>query len=298
MPKKSGLGKGLSALIPDAVMKDVDASHIKPIEEQTNVIEVKIIDIIPNPDQPRKLFDDDKIVELSKSIEEHGVIQPLILSTKKVDGKYILIAGERRLRGAMKAGLNKVPVIFKELDEQSRAEIAIIENIQREDLSAIDEGKAYKELISNYNYTHEELSQKMGKSRTYITNILRLTNLVPEVQNLISDNNLSQGHGRALVVIPEEYQMEVAEYILVNELSVRLTEELCKDFTIEKIRSTPKIIEEKEKKPLDKSVLEIKNILENHYGSEVTISGKDKGKITIKYTSIDDFERILKIMKL
>lgn len=278
---KKGLGRGLKALIPENESFDDNS--------QSDSIQMIDIDkIVKNPNQPRKIFKKEALEDLSASIKENGVIQPLLL--KKDGNKYYLIAGERRLRASQIAGLKKVPCLIRDIDNLNSAALAIIENVQREDLSQLEEGLAYKNLIDEYGLTQDNLGKKLGKSRTYITNSIRLLQLPPEVKELISQNALSGSHGRAILGVKEEYQIELANYIIKHRLNVREVENLVKDFHIDKIRKN-KIIKEK-----DIHILDVEKSLENNFGTKVVIKGKNKGSITLQYYSKEDLIRITDLL--
>lgn len=278
---KKGLGKGLSALIPDQPesMRNIDPGvSMIPIEK-----------IKANPDQPRKTFSKEALGELAASISENGIIQPLLLTKK--EGIYFLVAGERRLRAAQLAGLREVPGIIRDIDEINSAAIAIIENIQRENLSPLEESMAYQKLLEGSTITQEQLATKLGKSRTYITNSLRLLLLPQTVRQLIEEGSLSPSHGRSILSVAPEYQEELASFILKHSLNVRETENLVRDFDIAAIRK--KIPLKKEK---DVHVRAVEETLERNYGTKVTIKGKNKGSITLDYHSKEDLLRITDLL--
>lgn len=281
MNKKSALGKGLGALIPnDNSSKD---------ENKTSIISLNLIK--SNDEQPRKSFDNEKIAELAQSIKEHGIIQPIILN-KKGD-YYIIVAGERRWRAAKFLGLKEVPAIVMELAEKDILEVSLIENIQRQDLNPIEEAMAYKKLLSEFNLTQEELSKRVGKSRVAISNVIRLTNLSETVKQYLIDEVITEGHGRALLAIEDpEIQCEIAQKVIDEKLSVRELEKLIKYLNIEK-KQKDKV---REINPYYKDVTEK---LQNYFGTKVNISNKNnKGKIEIEYYSNEDLQRILEIMDL
>ncbi|MEW9097171.1 MAG: ParB/RepB/Spo0J family partition protein [Clostridiaceae bacterium] len=285
MNKKFGLGKGLGALIPEEIENDInDMNDIKN--------EISIDLVLPNDGQPRKRFDEEKILLLSESIKEHGIIQPIIVN--KENNKYIIIAGERRWRAAKLAGLRKIPVIIMDTSDKNILEISLIENIQRQDLNPIEEANAYKKLIDDYDLTQEELSKRIGKSRTAITNCLRLLNLDTRVQDYLIDGVISEGHGRPLLSINDnDLQYSIAQIIIDENLSVRETEKLIKSFANKK--------EEKDKdsNKFNPYYNDIKNKLEDLFGTKVFINNKkNKGKIEIEYYSEDDLQRILEILEL
>jgi ParB family chromosome partitioning protein len=282
--KKSALGKGLGALIPEVNEKKLDI-------DKNGILEVDINYIAPNENQPRKNFDEDKLNILSQSIKEKGVIQP-ILVTK--DGEYYtIIAGERRWRAAKLAGLKKIPVIEKKLSDIEVMEISLIENLQREDLNPMEEAMAYRRLVDEFSLTQEEIAIRVGKSRPSIANSLRLLNLDSRVANYIIDGTLSEGHGRMLVSIDNvDLQYEIAKKIIDESLNVRQTEKLIK-----KLNEKKPFNEKKEKKEI--YIKEIEDRLKNVLGTKVTINKtRKKGKIEIEYYSEDDLQRILDIFNL
>lgn len=280
--KKSALGKGLGALIPESPEE-------RKFEDKNKVNEVDINKVSPNKNQPRKNFDDEKLNELAVSIKENGIIQPIIV--KKSGDYYQIIAGERRWRAARIAGLKKVPIIEKELTEREVMEISLIENLQREDLNPIEEAIAYKKLIDEFSLTQEEIAKKLGKSRPVIANSMRLLNLDSRVIQYIIEGIISEGHGRVIVGINNcDIQYEVAKKVIDEGLNVRQTERLVKSI------ETKKNIKEKEKK--DIFIKEIENRLKLVLGTKVVISkGRKKSKIEIEYYSKDDLERILDILR-
>lgn len=270
---KKGLGKGLGALIASETNDD-----------NTGVIEVKINEIEPNSDQPRKYFDDDKLSQLSESIKQHGVIQPIIV--KKDNNMYTIIAGERRWRAAKLAGLTKVPVLIKEYTDKQVMEIALIENLQREDLNPIEEADAYQRLMEEYNLTQEQIADTLGKSRPAIANTLRLLSLPNSIKKYVVSGDLSSGHARCLIVLSDEIKQQVAaRYIIDNKLSVRETEKYVKKIH----EDTPKKIDK-----INPDIVDIENRLKNILGTKVKLLAKNnKGKITIEYFSNDELDRII-----
>ena len=227
MAKKSGLGKGLDLLIPNNTSIKTDEKIEEKLTEKKAEVFVKLSQVEPNKSQPRKNFNEDSLIELSESIKQFGVIQPLIVQKK--DDYYEIIAGERRWRAAKLAGLKEIPVIIREYSDEERMEVALIENLQREDLNPVEEALAYKSLIKEYNLKQDEIAEKVSKSRTAVTNSMRLLNLPEEVQNMIVDEMISSGHGRALLSIEDEkIQINIANKIFEEKLSVRETEKLVK----------------------------------------------------------------------
>ena len=282
----SGLGKGLDSLIPVPSKEDMKKAETM----------MKISQVEPNREQPRKNFEEESLQELAESIKQYGVIQPLIVHKK--DDYYEIIAGERRWRAAKMAGLKEIPVIIKEYSSQEIMEISLIENIQREDLNPIEEAKAYQRLIKEYNLTQEEVAKRVSKSRTQITNTMRLLKLTEEVQNMLIEDLISSGHARALVAVDDEkLQLKLAQKIESEALSVRETETLVK----EALNPTP--VREKKENSQAKEQEEIiyretEKRLENILGSKVYIHKKkgEKGKIEISYFSMEELERIIDLI--
>ena len=298
MAVKKGLGKGLGNLIPESD-KEAQKTKVdeKVVEKKVIVKEpaetiVKINEVEPNKNQPRRTFDEDALLELAESIKQHGVIQPLIV--KKRDKYYEIIAGERRWRAAKMAGLKEIPIVIKDLSDQEIMEVALIENIQREDLNPIEEAQAYQRLIKEYNYKQDELAERVSKSRVAVTNSMRLLKLDERVQKMIIDDMISAGHARALLAITDsEKQYTIAMKVFDEKLSVRETEKLIKNLDKQvkpKVNTTPEN---------DFIYRDIENKLKESMGTKVIIHNKDnnKGKIEIEYYSQDDFERIVDILK-
>jgi ParB family chromosome partitioning protein len=287
LSKKYGLGKGLRALIPDNTLEDEGEGA------QNDINYINIDFIKANKTQPRKSFDKDKIEQLSQSIKEHGIIQPLILN-KIEDNTYNIVAGERRWRAAKLIGIKEIPAIIMNLSDREILEVSLIENIQRQDLNPIEEALAYKRLINDFNITQEELSRRIGKSRTAISNCMRLLNLDERVQKYLIDGIISEGHGRALLGVENgELQYKLALNIINKNLTVRDVEKIIKN-----LNSTKKD-EEKSVKKENIYYLDIKERLENLFGTKVLLMNKkDKGKIQIEYYSQEDLQRILDILKI
>lgn len=292
MSKKFGLGKGLNALIPE------DISINSKNENKKDGVSIVDINLIKNNNnQPRKLFDDEKILELAESIKHNGIIQPIIL--RKVNNNYVIVAGERRWRAAKLIGLKEVPSIIMELTDKQVMEISLIENIQRQDLNSIEEANAYKQLLSEFNLTQEELSKRLGKSRTAIANTMRLLNLSDGVKQYLIEGVISEGHGRALLAIDDsKLQCEIAQKVIDDKLSVRELEKFMRDC---KNKSTEKN-KNKDKDNISKLNPYYKDVtekLQGYFGTKVNISNKNnKGKIEIEYYSYEDLQRILDIIKL
>ena len=289
--KRNGLGKGLDSLIPDKKVKPAASEKREDKKEElvnkTGEIMVKINEVEPNREQPRKDFDEDALVELADSIKQFGILQPLLVQKKK--DYYEIIAGERRWRAAKLAGLKEVPIIIKNYTEQEIVEISLIENIQRENLNPIEEAMAYKRLLEEFNLKQDEVAERVSKSRTAVTNSMRLLKLSERVQQMIVDDMISTGHARALLAIDDEEQ----QYILANKifdekLSVRETEKLVKAL-------------KNPKKEVKKTVIEhtfvydnIEEQMKNIIGTKVSVNPKanGKGKIEIEYYSEEELERI------
>lgn len=286
--KKSGLGRGLGALIPDESMQ---AFENKISEHGELIHEIDMNLIMPNKDQPRKNFDAERIETLANSIADHGLLQPIVL--KKIGSYFEIIAGERRWRAYKHLGYKKIASIIKDVDESTIAQLALIENLQREDLNPIEEAMAYHHLIESYKITQEQMSRIAGKSRTYITNTMRLLKLETTIQEAISESVISNGHGRALLGIINEKNRRLAFDKVVKEgLSVRATEELVKNF--DSIFKEP-ISRIKPKKPFE--IVSLEDELSVTIGTKVSIKeNKGKGKILIDFYDQDDLNRIIDII--
>lgn len=294
--KKKGLGKGLDSLIPDnKSMKSVTSEKTVESKEdaaaKSGVQVMKINEVEPNRDQPRKNFDEDALLELSDSIKQFGVLQPLLVRKRK--DYYEIIAGERRWRAAKLAGVKEVPVIEKEYTDQEILEIGLIENIQRENLNPIEEAIAYKRLLEEFNLKQDEVAERVSKSRTAVTNSMRLLKLSDKVQQMIIDDMISTGHARALLAIDDpELQYTLANEIFDEKLSVRETEKLVKEI------KNPK--KPKEKKPVANSFIyqDLEEKMKSVFGTKVSIAskGKGKGKIEIEYYSDDELEHLFDMM--
>lgn len=292
---KHALGKGIDSLIANKVGTAPLAEN-KKSEEKPAEVKVKISKVEPNREQPRKNFDEDALLELAESIKQFGVLQPLLVQDRK--DYYEIIAGERRWRAAKIAGLKEVPVIIKKLTEQEMVEISLIENIQRENLNPIEEALAYKRLLNEFNLKQDEVAERVSKSRTAVTNSMRLLKLNEKVQQMVIDDMLTTGHARALLGIEDqEKQYVVAQQIFDEKLSVRETEKLVKK--IQKEKNLP----EKKKEELDEQVAlayhDVEEKMKLILGTKVNIRAKDdkKGKIEIEYYSMDEFNRIFEMMQ-
>lgn len=276
------LGKGLGAIFGEDL-----SNVIEEIQQgdETRQSEIKLSEIRPNPYQPRKIFDDAKIGELAQSIKEHGVFTPVLLR-KSVKG-YELIAGERRVRASKQAGLKTIPAIVMEFTEEQMMEISLLENIQREDLNAIEEAQAYQRLIERLDYTQEKLAQRVGKSREHITNMLRLLKLPKSVQQLVTENKLSMGHVRPLVTIEDEGEAyDMAMKIAEEGLSVREVERLVKE---RQEKPKPKAVKKQE----DPNLLYVEEVMQNKLQTRVKV---DKKQIVIQYSGTQDLNRILELI--
>lgn len=307
---KKGLGKGLNALFSifddekdEINTNENDSNNINTINSVNNsfsdldnslnnsgVIEINIRNIEPNNNQPRKKFDANSLKELSESIKIHGVIQPIIVN-KKPNNKYLIIAGERRFRASIIAGLQTIPAIVKEFTDKEVREVSLIENLQREDLNPIEAAKAIKELMDKYSFTQEVVAERIGKSRPLVANTLRLLSLCPEVISMIENNQISAGHGKCLVSVNDpNKQIEFAKYVVENKLNVRDLENLIKN---DKLHD---LVTKKKKEKLNQSIelKELKHRLARLFKTKVSINGDDnKGKILISYFNVDDLDRII-----
>lgn len=292
MAVKRGLGKGIDAMISGDETKT--KKIVKEVIKEGDTIDINKIE--PNSNQPRKNFNEDKIHELAESIKQHGLIEPLIVQKGK-KGFYTIIAGERRWRAAREAGIKEIPVIVKDYTDQQVMEIALIENIQREDLNAIEEAEAYERLIKDFNLKQDEVAERVSKSRVAVTNSLRLLKLDPRVREMIIEDKIKSGHARALLSItdPEE-QYRLAVMIFDNSMSVRETEKMVKKYLADKDKPAKEIKEKDTQTELIYKDYEEK--LKTVIGTKVNINnkGKGKGKIEIEYFSPDEFDRIISMM--
>ncbi|MBE7083500.1 MAG: ParB/RepB/Spo0J family partition protein [Clostridiales bacterium] len=294
MKPNRGLGKGLSALFSETE-EDYGKSLLfdeEPTKKGEGVTEIDVSAIFANPNQPRKVFDETALKELADSISKHGVIMPIIVN--KSGDRYMIIAGERRFRASKLAGLSKVPVIVKTYNERQIKEISLIENLQREDLNPIEAATAMRSLMNDYGMTQEELADRIGKSRPAIANTLRLLNLAPEVIKLVANGNLSAGHARTLVSVPQIDQIKIAERAIKEGFSVREIEKCVKDYF-----APP---EEKAKKKVKMELsLELKELIgdmQRVFGTRVNAIGNDKkGRIYIDYYTRDDLDRLSEILE-
>lgn len=299
-----GLGKGLDALIPSVVSEKPgeyktgntgealqNKTSQEPEEGQVKLVNITRIE--PNRDQPRRSFDEEAMEELSESIRQFGLLQPILVQDKKT--YFEIVAGERRWRAAKKAGLKEIPVIIKDLTEQEIVEISLIENIQRENLNPIEEAQAYKRLLTEFNLKQEEVAERVAKSRTAVTNSMRLLKLCVEVQKMVIDDQISTGHARALITLEDpQQQIEIARKVVDEKLSVRDVEKLVKNLN--------KPVKEKKPVPVDESLEAVyQNIEENlkqRLSTKVNITpkGNGAGKIEIEFYSHDDLEKIMDLL--
>ena len=278
--KKSGLGRGLTSLF------DENSS------DNEGAITLNLNDIEPNRDQPRKDFDETALSELADSIAQHGLIQPIVVKPN-LDGRYSIIAGERRWRASRMAGLTEVPVVIKEADEQTLMEIALIENLQREDLNAVEEALGYKALIDEHGFSQEEVAKSVGKSRPAVANALRLLKLPDNIMEYLKDGKISAGHARALLTLEnEELMTELADEIVAKDLSVRQVEKICKK------KPTVQKEEKPEKKPSFYSMVEL--ALSESLGRKISVSkskGKQGGVLQIEFYSDEELTELSNKLK-
>ncbi len=281
-PKNTGLGRGIEAIFMD-----------NNAEENSGVTMLRLSEIEPNPDQPRKDFDQEALSQLAESIAAHGLIQPIIVRSTGSGEYYEIIAGERRWRASKMAGLSEVPVIIMELDDQKAAQVALIENVQRENLNAIEEAAAYRSLIEDYGMTQDELSRQIGKSRPAVANTLRLLDLPDEVMALVKEGSLSAGHARALLALKNPARISgAANTVVLKELSVRDTEALVKKLNrIEKELAEPEVSKEK---PIVDYTAELAKKMTSRLGRKVVISGKGKTrKLEISFSDDSELDELV-----
>ena len=287
--KKQALGKGLGSLLGSDAVAAVETESKQESAAESGVQYLKITQVEPNRDQPRKNFSEEAIGSLAESIKQNGMIQPIVVREYK--NGYQIIAGERRWRAARKAGLDTVPVIVVEADDRQVTELALIENLQREDLNSVEEAEGYKMLQERYNLRQEEIAERVGKSRSAVANMLRLLNLSVPVREMLAQGEISSGHARALLTLSEETQIRIAERVRDEGLSVRQVETLVAKI----IKTEPEDIV----KPVEVNYLEIlQTELSDRMGRRVTIhSGRKKGKIEIEYYGNDDLDEIVSFLK-
>ena len=282
--RNKALGRGLSSLLKEEIV---------PIEIAQSENQVSINLLYANKEQPRKYFDDEKIKELASSISTHGLLQPIIV-TKDKAGKYQIVAGERRYRASQIAGLKEVPVVIKDFDEKETFEVALIENIQRDELTAIEEAQGYQKLVKEFGYTQSEIASVIGKSRSHIANLLRLNQLPESIKEMISDGRLSMGHARCLIGL--DNAEEIAQKIITNDLSVRKTEELVSgsknignNKKITKPRKSEMIYQER-----DEDLMMLSQSLTEKFGVKVIVENSSNGgRISIHYSNLEELDSIL-----
>lgn len=307
MPKfKTGLGRGLDALIKNATQERSEDDFVnQPVNTPdsqsllTSINEIKVEDIVPNPYQPRTEFAQEKLEELAESIKMMGLIQPITV-TKIKDGKYQIISGERRYRASMKAGLKRIPAYVKEVSEGGMLEMALVENIQREDLDPIDVALSFQRLIDECTLTQEALSQRVGKNRATVANFLRLLKLPPEIQFAIKAKKLSMGHAKALLGLESnKAQLKLANQIIEGDLSVRETEENVKKLNGIAQTKDEKVKGIKSKEPATENGRQVAEILQRYFNDKVVIKPRKKGAgdLTIHYQSDTQLEEFLKVLK-
>lgn len=292
MAARKGLGKGIDAMISGDNTKTKQV--VKEVVKEVDTIDINKIE--PNNNQPRKNFNEDKIHELAESIKQHGLIEPLIVQKGK-KGFYTIIAGERRWRAAREAGVKEIPVVVKDYSDQQVMEIALIENIQREDLNAIEEAEAYDRLIRDFNLKQDEVAERVSKSRVAITNSLRLLKLDERVREMIIEDKIKSGHARVLLGVSDgDEQYKLAVMIFDNSMSVRETEKMVKKYLADKKKPVKEVREKDTQTELIYKDYEEK--LKSVIGTKVNINnkGKGKGKIEIEYFSADEFDRIMTMM--
>lgn len=285
--KRRALGKGLEDLFSSEQL-DFDSLEEKIIDStpKDEIVEINIDELRPNPYQPRKVFDEEKLQELADSIKEHGVFQPIIVKKSSIKG-YEIIAGERRVKACQMIGLTVIPAIVRDFSDEEMMEIALLENLQRENLNAIEEALAYKKLLDSLSLTQEELAVKLGKSRTYVTNMLGLISLPEEVKDMIIDNKISMSHARVLSKMSDKDKVvELANKIVNDGLNVRDLEDLSKNDDIEK---THKV----KKKEVNNNYSYAENVLTDKFGTKVKITNN---KIVLSYNGPEDLNRILEIV--
>ncbi len=288
MAKRSGLGKGLGKIITDKY--DSQAMDMD-LKSKSNVVELNIVDVEPNKNQPRRAFDREKLDELADSISKNGVIQPI--NVVKNGDRYMIVTGERRWRASKQAGLKVIPAIIREYDEPKIMEIALIENLQREDLNPVEEAKGYQALVDTYSLTQEQISERVGKSRSSVANSMRLLNLPDKVLDMLEKNRISSGHAKVLLSVgSKSEQAEIAELISDKQMSVRETEIYIKSKSKIK-KAAPKISSE-----VKMIIKETETVFSKSLGTKVKIKDSNgKGKIEISYFSHDEFDRLSEILK-
>jgi len=300
MARSSGLGKGLSSIIPGAELTDADGTRGAVLSD------VPVASVSPNPNQPRRHFDEESLTELSASISEMGVLQPILVRPAD-GGTFELIAGERRWRAAQRAGLATIPAIVRLTDDASSVEQALVENLHREDLTALEEAAAYQQLLDEFGLTHDQVATRVGKSRSAITNSLRLLGLPPAVQHLLADGQLSAGHARALLGTPDRARQEqLAREAAVGGWSVRMVEDAVRSESapeIDPVPNTPEptTVDGAGLTPSTRlrppGLLELEHLLAEHLDTRVSVQMTAKrGRVTIEFADLEDLERIYRVM--
>jgi ParB family chromosome partitioning protein len=306
MSKKKALGRGLSALLSDSPEDEklevdsfpISSSPSTAAKSQTSgMTEIMLEEIEVNPFQPRSHFDQDAILELAESIQVHGIIQPITVR-RLADHQYQLISGERRFQAAKLAGLKSIPVYIRSANDQQMLEMALIENIQRENLNAIEIALSYQRLMSECNLKQDELGERVGKNRTTVTNYLRLLKLPPDIQIAVRDNKLSMGHARAIINVENpDQQLYIFKKTLSEDLSVRKVEELVRDLAQK--NEIKKESEAPASSPASREIAQLQSRLSSHFGTRVVVkSDGKKGDIKIPFLSVEDLNRILDILKI
>ena len=291
MAQRKGLGKGLGALIGDTSLP-LDAIG-EPSKQNVSreTLELPIIQIDNNPDQPRRSFDDESLNELAASIKLYGIIQPIVVRPSG-NGRYMIVSGERRWRAAKIARLSTVPVVIREVEDQALLELALVENLQRENLNVIESAASMKVLAEEYGLTQLQLAERLGKSRTAIANTMRLLTLEPEIQQYLRDEKLTEGQARPLVGLEPEKQIELAEQIIAKNLSSRQAEDL-----VAQLKRKPSTRELHRVRQTNQDLLLIENLFRNTLGCKVRATGtSEKGSITLQYFSKDDLGRIYDVL--
>ena len=296
MKRQSGLGQGLSALIPEKdknLYKQEDSNILKELDsnEKGELVWLKVEELKTNPQQPRSSFNDKQQEELTESIKNHGILQPILVRFNNF--KYELIAGERRLRAARAAGLEVIPAFVRDVDDQNSFEQAIVENLQRDNLNAIEEATAFQRLIDAFGYTQQQVSERVGKGRPTIANSLRLLYLCPEIQNMLKTGQISAGHGRALLGAEDTHtQIILAKRVINEELSVRQTEDV-----VASLSHSTRNIGGSLNSSKDAGVLEVENILSDKLNTKVAVTTRGgKGKIVVTFADMDDLHRIFNLL--
>lgn len=284
--KNRGLGRGLDALFADqAPIVEPMQKEDTPEQKGNSVVYINIHDIKPNADQPRKVFNEEKIQELSASIVEHGIIQPLVIRKKKTG--YEIVAGERRCRAAKIAKLDSIPAIIVDFSDEQMLEIALLENIQRENLNAIEEAQAYENMMKKLNLTQEQIANRLGKSRTHIANTLRLLQLPQSIQSYVLNGELTMGHVRPLITLPKEKATDLALRAIEEHLSVREIENIVRGIELSKNHPRKKIQEK------DQNLVYVEDLLRKKFRTKIKVENQN---IVVKYQDVDDLNRILELM--